>query len=329
MAKTFISRANTFLTDLEAGRYPNATSLSKATKCSENTAQRTIYRVRDELMIPFDYDASMKGYYLTSRNFKLPEMLPPGKDELVALLLARELVSQLDAPDLHQQLSSLWFQMSRSNSRLNAELLQFVDVFSSDSTAIGIMADGGLLDYIAAAQAGEAIRLRYQSPWRHTEEREYLGRVLRVHFSDGSLYILFEDDEGKQRILNAAFVRKFEIVDISLPPRTVRVDDSGAANWLQGFGIWAGERLEDVEIRIAPPAARYYAAQRWNDRQEDTFDGDILVRRFPAMLSPELVRRLLSLGRHLVGISPEGLREKVREEVEGVRRLFSQGLEGE
>ncbi len=308
---SFVSRANCFISELLGQRFPNASTLARATNCSTNTAQRTIYRVRDEYLVPFDYDPSAKGYFLTDPDYCPPALLPAGKDELVALLLARELISQLDAPDLQEQLGGLWSQLAKGNSRLAGELLPFADVFSSDSTAIGIMADGGLLEYVAAAQAGETLSLRYQSPWRHTEERSYEGRILRAHYSDGALYLLFLDGGGKQRVLNAAFVRGIEV--LSRPPvqPSQAEPPATALNWLEGFGVWAGEDIREVTVRIAPPASRYYAAQRWNDQQEDTWDGEILVRKFPAMLSPELVRRLLSLGRHLIAVQPPELVERV------------------
>ncbi len=269
-AKSFISRANCFIGELLAERYPNATTLARATHCSENTAQRTIYRVRDEYLVPFDYDASEKGYYLTDPNYRPPTFLPPGKDELVALLLARELVSQLDAPDLQQQLTSLWTQLARGNRRLAEELRPFADVFCSDSTAISVMADSGLLDYVAAAQAGETVRLRYQSPWRHAEEKLYEGRILRAHYSDGALYLLFDERSGRQRVLNAAFVKELSVISAPVPAAQTQASSNDALNWLEGFGVWAGEDLQQVVIRIAPPAARYYAAQRWNEQQKDT-----------------------------------------------------------
>lgn len=315
---TFLRRAQKFFIELQANRYPNSTTLANLCSCSTNTAQRTIYRLRDEYLVPLDYDKSEKGYYLVDRDYSFPTILPPGKDEYTSLLLARDLVATLDAEDLVDRLDSLWQSYVASNSSLRRELGALAEVFSSDATVVGEIADNGVLQFVQAASAGESVKLVYKSPWRHTEEKTYKGKIERVHFSDGSLYLLFNDSNGNCRVLNASFIKEFEIldhsVDCALPNSKEELLTS--ENWLAGFGVWAGEELHQIEIHILPPAAEYYAAQRWHAEQEDHWQGKVLVRKFPAMISPELVRRVLSVGKHVLEIKPAKLKEEVTSQIE-------------
>ena len=48
----------------------------------------------------------------------------------------------------------------------------------------------------------------------------------------------------------------------------------------------------------------------------------MLIRRMPAIVSPELVRRVLSLGRYVVGLKPEKLLTMVREEVDLLKKAI-------
>ena len=96
----FQKRANIFISELNNNTYPNATTLAKLAKCSTNTAKRLIARIEDEFGLPIKYHTSRKGYYLTDSNFQVPTLLPPGKDELAALLLACDLLDSIDAHDL-------------------------------------------------------------------------------------------------------------------------------------------------------------------------------------------------------------------------------------
>ncbi len=318
---TFMQRAQKFFSELQANRYPNSQSLAKLCICSKNTAQRTIYRLRDEYLFPMEYDSSEKGYYLTNRNFSMPHFLPAGKDELAALLLARDLIKNLDAKDINQNLDRIWHQFISNNTQISRELEPLLSFFSSDLTVVGDVADFGVLRYVTAASTGESVRITYKSPWRHKEERIYEGQILKVHFSDGSLYLLFHDGEGHKRILNCSFIRSLSILDATVKPPPLKPGEERiiSENWLQGFGIWAGEPLEDIEIKILPPAAEYYASQRWHADQEDEWEGEILVRKLRAITSPEIVRRILSVGKYITSIKPEKLRDETLSHIEAMR----------
>ncbi|MCO6429816.1 MAG: WYL domain-containing protein [Deltaproteobacteria bacterium] len=323
-AVTFLHRAHTFFAELEKDTFPNANSLAEQCDCSRNTAQRTIYRLRDEFSAPIEYDPSRKGYYLTDRTYKLKETLPPGKDELTSLLLARDLVNSLDATDITDALDRLWAQYAANNPAVSRDLLPLIDRFSSSLTTIGRLADEGILHYLTAAARGDNVEITYSSPWRGTEGKKYRGRIMHVHFSDGALYLKFWDMTGRDIILNASFVSSCEILNESLDYKSPSYAPGQPSidNWLEGFGVWASENVEEVEISIAPPASKYFAKQMWHEDQTDTWEtGDVLIRKMPAIISPELVRRVLSLGRHVVGLGPDGLREKVRDEVRVMGRL--------
>ncbi len=308
---TFLRRARAFFVELSANRFPNASSLAELCGCSRNTAQRTIKRLRDEYLVPLEYEASEKGYYLPDKSYQLPNILPPGKDELTALLLVRDLAATLDAEDLNSHLESLWSQFATSNRGIARDLEPLGSVFSCDNTIVGDIADRGLLRYVFAAAAGESVEVTYRSPWREGEDKTHRGRISRAHVSDGSLYLLFLRECGREMVLNAAFIRDFKILAQTLSIPKTSPADSGGANWLKGFGIWAGAEVTDIEIQILPPASFYYAAQRWHADQSDSWDDQILIRKIPGIVSPEIVRRVLSLGRFVKSAKPDELRDLV------------------
>ncbi len=322
----FLKRAQVIYKELKSQKYPNTRSLSKLCGCSRNTAQRTLYRLRDEYLVPLDYDESRKGYYLKDPNYPFANFLPPGRDELTALLLARCMVEALDAPDLVNQLKTLWNQFSINNSSVSRELEPLLKYFSYDLTTVGDLVDWGVLKWVTAAAAGESVRLTYRSPWRHTQDKIYEGQILNVRFSDGALYLRFLDSEGHARILNASFIKSSEILkyDVKPPKNSSNPDLVKSENWFETFGVWSGENAEEIEIHIAAPASNYYSTQRWHEDQEDTWDGTTLIRKFPGIVSPELVRRALSLGRHVTKISPPTLKSLVAQELEVTLKNLAQ-----
>lgn len=316
---SFLRRVNTLRRELERDSYPNAATLSQLAHCSRSTAQRTFDRLRDEYLAPIKYDSSRKGYYLKDKNFDFGA-LPPGKDELTALLLMRDMANALGDPELKAGIAGLWTQYNASNTGATVHLEDIVRHFSSDATEVAVLADNGVITYLNMAATGENVELHYQSPWWHDEERTYRGRIEHVHLENSNLYLLFHEENGNERILNAAFITDLEILnfDIKLAPSThAKIK---ATNWLEGFGVWSGGELVEVEIHILPPAARYYAKQRWDATQDDSWDGDVLVRRMQSLISPEVVRRILGIARFVKEIKPAELKELV---VEDAKRLIT------
>mgnify|MGYP000697293722 CR=1 FL=1 len=226
------------------------------------------------------------------------------------------MVAALDAPDLVTQLKTLWNQFTINNSTVSRDLEPLLKFFSYDLTSVGDLVDWGVLKWVTAAAAGESVRLTYRSPWRHTQDKIYEGQILNVRFSDGALYLRFLDSEGHTRILNASFVKSSEILkyDVKPPKNSSSPDLVKSENWFETFGVWSGENAEEIEIHIAAPASNYYSTQRWHEDQDDTWDGGSLIRKFPGIVSPELVRRVLSLGRHVIMISPATLQDLVVDE---------------
>lgn len=312
---TFLKRALMLQAELQQRRFPNASTLAELCQCSRSTAMRTIDRLRYEFGVPIDYDESERGYYLTNPDFSFAS-LPPGRDELVALILLSELLSMIDDPALQTAVGTLWARITNGRSDLNYDLEHIRKRFSSDSTSIAKLADIDLVRLIGLSHRGQPVSLKYRSPWRHDEDKEYSGLFRKLHFSDGILYAMFEDSRGRQLVMNVSFMKEIQEVD-ALPTKSAPDNKTETSNpfWLEGFGIWSGTKPEPIEITIGAPASRYYAAQTWHPDQEDSWVGENLVRRFPGIPSPELNRRILSLGRFVLSVKPESILEQLRADV--------------
>jgi predicted DNA-binding transcriptional regulator YafY len=320
---TFLKRALVFQGELQRKTFPNASTLAEMCECSRSTAMRTIERLRYEFGVPIEYDESERGYYLTKPDFSFAS-LPPGRDELVVLILLSELLSMIDDPSLRTAIDGLWARVTNGRADLNYDLEHIRKRFTSDSTSVAKLADVDLVRLIGLCHRGQPVSLTYRSPWRHDRDKVYQGLFKRLHFSDGILYAMFEDSQGRGLVLNVSFMREIKEIE-SLPERVITedADRPKSPHWLEGFGVWSGAKPETIEIVIGPPASRYYAAQTWHPDQEDSWDGENLVRTFPGIPSPELNRRILSLGRFVVSVKPEVILEQLRADVEHLGRLCS------
>ncbi len=309
----FNKRAHLILNLLRSGNYPSSSKLAEALKCSRPTVRRVIARLEQEYGVPVKYDESEKGYYLIDSGYEMPQLLPPGKDEQTALLILTHFANLVGASDLHHKITEIWTRFSAENSNFKSHADELSKFFSCDSTSVAVMADKGILNFIQYTVRGENIKVIYKSPWRHQTEKFYQGRIRKIHYSDGNIYLLFWQDIGREFVMNTSFIKEVSVLnhDIKMEPvssndKLLRADD-----WLSGYGIWAGEDMYDIEIHIQPPAAQYYTMQVWNDNQEDIFEGEVLIRKFKGMLSPELVRQILSIGKNIAEIKPPMLKQLV------------------
>jgi predicted DNA-binding transcriptional regulator YafY len=313
---SFLKRALLLQAELQSNRYPNASSFADLCNCSRSTAMRTIDRLRYEFGVPIEYDESQRGYYLSNPNFSFAS-LPPGKDELVVMILLSELLSMIDDASLQSALAGLWTRITNGRSDLSCDLEQLRARFSSDSTSVAKLADTDLVHLLYLCHTGQPVSLHYRSPWRHDADKEYIGIFQRLHFQDGILYAMFDEYRGRQLVFNVSFIKAVQEME-QLPAKLEGKNEAPTPkpHWLEGFGVWSGAKPEIIEITIAPPASRYFAAQSWHPEQEDVWDGDNLVRRFPGIPSPELNRRILSLGRYVVSVSPPSVLEQLKVDVE-------------
>lgn len=318
---SFLKRALLFQNELQRKAYPNAFTFAELCGCSRSTAMRLIDRLRHEFGVPMEYDESHRGYYLTDPGFSFAS-LPPGRDELVVLILLGELSSLIDDASLGSAVSGLWARITNGRSDVRYDLEQIRNRFSSETTSIAKLAEIDLLRLLNFSHTGQCVKVRYRSPWRHDEDREYQGRFERFHFSDGILYALFAEYSGRQMVLNVSFMKTIEELD-SLPAKSNGAAESAQpkAYWLEGFGVWSGVKPMTIEISISAPASRYYAAQTWHSDQEDSWEGETLIRKFPGVPSPELFRRILSLGQYVKAVKPESILDDLTADVEHLATL--------
>ena len=312
MPNSFNQRALVFFNKVKSCEYPNAVTLAQEMGISRNTAMRVIDRLRYEYGMPLEYDQSERGYYLTDHNYEF-EPVAPGKDELTALVLLRDLAKVVDSKEIADTAEVVWRSFAKGS--VVRDLEEISKIFSCELTQVADLADNQLLELVSIAQRGDIVSISYLSPWRSAEPRDHVGRVLHVHFSDGNLYCFLHEERGRGMVLNASFIKSLTIIDANkaLAP----LEQDSFESWRAGFGVWASQEVEDITIEISAPASEYYAAQKWHPFQVDGRKSDgTLVRKLPSAVSPELVRRLLSIGGYLKNVEPENLRNMLKAELE-------------
>ncbi len=318
---TFLRRAMLFLDGLKQKRYPNASTLARLSGCSRSTAMRTIDRLRYEFGVPIEYEEIHRGYYLTRADFTLA-IPPASREELFVLCLALDLALFTGDTSIRGAIDALWARLAIGRSDVERE--QFRERIIIEPVVALEESGIDLLRLLVICHREDLVRVRYRSPWLKGDGVDYVGRLVRIRVAHGRVHVLFVCSNGVHAVLNAAFI----VSMVALPddmPDGAALCPVGAPDeaWYSGDGEWSGGITEVVEVRIAAPASRYYGAQVWQPDQEDTWEGDTLVRRFSSAVSIELAGRILSLGRAVVSVKPDWVLEELRIDVANLRRLYA------
>jgi len=304
---TFLERAVAFLAAARGDRYPNGPWLAARFEVSVPTARRVINDLRDRFAAPLVYSDADRGWYLTDKDWTFPFDLC-GREDVCALLVATALVRELGDEELLRASEALWDRVAERLGTSAARLSELARGFSVDRTDRLPPQEPLVMLLLDARARWRDVGFEYASPWGAGPPRPRRVVPLGVRCVDGGLYLAAEED-GARKVFNLAFIADARVLG--------RADGEPAGDpWSDSFGVWEGEGAVEVAVRIGPPGACYFARQLWYAGQRDRWEGEVLCRRMRAHPSPELLRRLLSVGPHLVGVEPPEVRRMVAEAAE-------------
>jgi predicted DNA-binding transcriptional regulator YafY len=314
-----IERLFWFHDQIIGGRFPNAGRLAEQFEISRKTAQRDITRLRDRLRAPMAYDAGRKGYYYTEDHFELP-YLPASQQEILCLLLARKVLSQSAQGYISREIGGFLDRLC-TGGRLSGLTPQIAErVFSA--TWIGYTPALELVfrQTAFALLKHRLIRFTYSSPatdhlTRRTAEPHHLQ-----HYMASWVLTAWCRNRQDWRKFYLARMTDLQVLDQDFEPRP-------ESQWRplldSAFGLFQGGPAIPVTLRFCPFRARWIKHQQWHPEQcvVEHPDGclDLTV---PVTDFREIKMQILQFGADVQVISPEALRQEVRDEIDKMGGLY-------
>jgi predicted DNA-binding transcriptional regulator YafY len=275
---------------------------------------RTIDRLRYEFGMPVEYDESLRGYYLTRHDFTLSQ-LPLNYEELVALLVMCELASLIDDSSLQSNTTSLWAKMTQGRVELGQELEKLKAHFCLDSNLVVKVRGLSFVELLTLCRRNQLVRVVYQMPLPDSVSSSYIGFLEKIYLSEGALKLMLRGATGRQIELHTSYITSIEELR-EIPEHPQGDAEDVMKSCQKPEAELRNERVvEMVEISIAAPAAHFFAMQRWHAQQEDTWDGNTLTRRFPGVISADVARRVLEVGRFIASVKPQELLDEILQDV--------------
>jgi proteasome accessory factor B len=301
---------------IQAGRYPNATSLARELEVSTKSIVRDLQFMRDRMELPLAYDERRWGYHYTQEVTAFPS-LQITEGELFALLVAEKAVQQYRGTNFERPLLSALKKMADTLPETVSLHLADWDQTISFRTSAEPILNLGIFDVLAKASARrQQIELVYRKPGRTETERRVVDPYHLANINGEWYLFAFDHLRRDLRTFVPARIQSIHPTGRRFArPRGFSVDQH-----LRGsFGVHSAEGHFEVALRFTPTVADYIREKRWHPSQtlRSLSDGGVELRLKLSSLV-EIRRWILGWGGEAKVIHPPELAAAVRQAAQAI-----------
>jgi predicted DNA-binding transcriptional regulator YafY len=303
---------------IQAGKFPNASTLASELEVTSKTIHRDIEFMRDRLELPIEYDGAKFGYKYTEEVSAFPTVhLTEG--ELFALIIAEKALQQYRGTNFEKPLLSAIKKMEQSLPDTISLNLSDIEQTISFRTRAEQILDLEIFDALAKAAAHRRqIELAYRKPGRREIEQRVVDPYHLANIN-GEWY-LFAFDHLRKDIRTFAPAR---IQTVKPTGKTfARPQKFSLEKRLRdSFGVHSGEGEHDVVIRFDARVADYVREKKWHESQQlREFRNGAVELRLKLSSLMEIQRWILSWGGDAKVIQPRELAQAIKKAAETILR---------
>lgn len=293
---------------IQAGSFPNGTTLARELEVSTKSIQRDIEFMRDRLNLPLEFARAHNGYHYTAEVSSFPTMQIT-EGEIVALVVAEKALQQYRGTSFEKPLLSAIKKMEQAlPDTISLNLADIEQTISFRTRAEPIL-NLEIFDALAKAVARrQQLELHYRKPGQPAEKR--LVDAYHLANINGEWY-LFAYDHARKDLRTFVPAR---IQAVKATGKTFeRTQKFSLEKRLRGsFGVHAGEGEFDVVVRFNARAADYIREKKWHPSQtlRDLKGGGAELKMKLSSLA-EVQRWVLSWGGDATVLKPRELLESV------------------
>jgi len=296
---------------IQAGKFPNASTLARELEVSAKSVHRDLEFMRDRLDLPLEYDGHRLGYFYTEEVNAFPTVQIT-EGELFALIVAEKALQQYRGTNFEKPLLSAIRKMEQSlPETISLNLADIEHTISFRTRAEPILN----LDIFDALAKATAHRQQLELTYRKPGSRQIEPRVVDpYHLANiNGEWFLFAFDHARKDI------RTF------VPARVQAVRQMGTTfarpekfslekRLRDSFGVYSGGGEYEVILRFNARVADYVREKKWHasQRLRDLKGGGVELRMKLSSLV-EIERWVLSWGSDAVVVKPRELAAAVKE----------------
>lgn len=310
---------------LKHRRQPQSVAaLADALSCTERNVKDIIRQLRDDHLIPINYDRQANGYYLDKTygdSFELNEAWFSSA-ELHALMTSHHLLSNIQPGWLDAYIGPLKDRLEKllhNASHDFAQLQQRVRILQIAARSTNLDDFKKITDALLKRQR---LYVVYHGRAKdHTGDREISPQRLVYYRNNWYLDAWCHHSDGLRTFsvdrLFPARLLPFDAIDV---PESALKSHYGAA-----YGIFAGKPNKIARLRFTAEAAKWVADEQWHSREQGRVlrDGRYELR-IPYSDPRELMMDILKYGPEVEVLGPASLRKEAARRVRQMQAIYGE-----
>jgi len=302
---------------IQAGKYPNATALSRELDVSSKSIHRDLDFMRDRMQLPLEWDGSKFGYHYTEEVSAFPT-LQITEGELFALVVAEKALQQYRGTSFERPLLSAFRKMEESlPDTISLNIFEIENAISFQTRAEPIL-DLQIFDMLARATAAhKQLELSYRKPGQKQTEQRVVDPYHLANINGEWFLFAYDHLRADIRTFVPARIKSMRHTGKTFS----RPQKFSLEQRLRGsFGVQSGKGEYEVVIRFAESAADYIREKKWHTSQQlkELKTGGVELRMKLSSLN-EVERWILGWGGKARPLQPPELVDAVRK---AARRLL-------
>jgi len=291
---------------LQAGKYPNCTTLGRDLEVCTKTVQRDLEFMRDRLLLPLEFDPVLNGYHYTEEVESFPT-LQITEGELFALLVAEKALQQYRGTPFEARLVEALRKLEQAlPDTVSLNLSQWEQAITFRTTSEPLQSVPPILETLTrAARQRHRLRLQYRKPgvregeWRVVDPYQ-LANV------DGDWYLFAFDQMRKDiRTFVPARIQSVEVTGESFE-RPAKFELEKLLR--DSFGVHSREGRYSVILHFEESVADYIREKKWHSSQQLTeLPGGGVEMRLQLSSLQEIRRWVLGWGGSATVVGPPEL----------------------
>lgn len=303
---------------IQAGKYPNASTLAAQLEVCTKSIHRDLEFMRDRLKLPIEYHKSRFGFHYTEPVKAFPT-LQITEGELFALVVAERALQQYRGTNLEKPLLSALQKMEQSLPDTISLSLSDVEQTISFRTSSEPILDLQVFDALAkATTARQQLEISYRKPGHQTAEPRVIDPYHLANINGEWFLFAYDHLRNDLRTFVPSRIKTIRPTGQTFERRK----KFSLAERLRGsFGVQSGKGQFEVVIRFDARVADYVREKKWHESQQlrELKNGGVELRLRLSSLA-EIARWVLSWGGEAVVIRPAELADMVKESARRVLR---------
>jgi len=306
---------------IQAGKYPNATTLSRELEVSVRSITRDLEFMRDRMSLPIVYDEVRHGFFYEGEVAAFPTVTI-SEGELFALAVAEKALQQYRGTSFEAPLMSALKKVSESlPDSISLNLNDWNDSISFRTSAETIL-NLEIFDKLSQTTSRkEQLELEYRKPGEKKPEKRVVNPYHLANVNGE--WFLFAYDLLRKAIRTFVPARIVSVkttgVKFEKDPKFSIRDELGSS-----FGVRSGTGKYKVVLRFSAKVADYIREKRWHATQKlrELPDGGVELTMTLSGLV-EIERWILQWGGDAQVIGPDVLKEKIRTSAQTILEVNS------